>query len=377
MEDWEKKAYLDKAQKEQEKQTKLYQQSLDNQRYQQDQLRRDNERYQEEQRLERYEKEMRDKIDKLKLELAKAQDPVEQLNIQELLEEAKQEQAQYFEEKAERERLAREAEKERRAAMLIAQKEEEERLAAEQKEAKVKRIWRIFWGVLLSLLTAVLLFLVWGFFLSSDDKREEATSQFASSSTSKSTTKTSSSSSSSSSKSSSTHSSSQSDTAVSSEIQEVPVYYAVRVKIKDLHIRSNPYVRDETSPYITPGVYTIVGTVSADGYTWGRLASGEGWIALEYTEPADASTSSDVNTKDLTVDQVKNWVTHAIDAQGYSVDDISNITVKTGSDRLVYATVTMASDSGSRQIEYRISSRGYLEQKFSDTWYVQSREYEE
>ncbi|WP_282097722.1 hypothetical protein [Streptococcus sp. NLN64] len=32
------------------------------------------------------------------------------------------------------------------------------------------------------------------------------------------------------------------------------------------------------------GVYTITETKSADGYEWGKLKSGAGWIALKYTK---------------------------------------------------------------------------------------------
>ena len=58
--------------------------------------------------------------------------------------------------------------------------------------------------------------------------------------------------------------------------------FAVRVKISDLYIRKGPgYGKNGFCPV---GVYTIVETKSANGYTWGRLKSGAGWIALEYTE---------------------------------------------------------------------------------------------
>ena len=34
---------------------------------------------------------------------------------------------------------------------------------------------------------------------------------------------------------------------------------------------------------IAKGIYTITETVDADGHTWGKLESGQGWIALEFT----------------------------------------------------------------------------------------------
>lgn len=60
--------------------------------------------------------------------------------------------------------------------------------------------------------------------------------------------------------------------------------YSVRVKIPDLRIRENPTVKAFSPGFITPGIYTIVSETKADGYVWGKLKSGAGWIALEYTE---------------------------------------------------------------------------------------------
>lgn len=58
----------------------------------------------------------------------------------------------------------------------------------------------------------------------------------------------------------------------------------VRVKVTGLRIRTGAGLSCKSTGYIKPGVYTIVETKSADGYTWGRLKSGAGWIALEYTD---------------------------------------------------------------------------------------------
>lgn len=61
--------------------------------------------------------------------------------------------------------------------------------------------------------------------------------------------------------------------------------FMVRVKIKDLNIRKGPgYKTYKSVGYCPVGTYTIVETKVAEGYTWGRLKSGVGWIALEYTE---------------------------------------------------------------------------------------------
>lgn len=59
--------------------------------------------------------------------------------------------------------------------------------------------------------------------------------------------------------------------------------YVVRVTYTDLRIRSGPGTNYASKGYIQPGTYTIVETKSSGGNTWGKLKSGAGWIALEYT----------------------------------------------------------------------------------------------
>ena len=60
--------------------------------------------------------------------------------------------------------------------------------------------------------------------------------------------------------------------------------FLVRVKISDLRIRKGPGTNYGSTGFIKPGAYTIVETKEAGGYTWGKLKSGAGWIALKYTE---------------------------------------------------------------------------------------------
>ena len=60
--------------------------------------------------------------------------------------------------------------------------------------------------------------------------------------------------------------------------------FTVRVKVSDLRIRKGAGTNYDAAGFIAPGVYTIVDTKTAGGYTWGKLKSGAGWIALEYTE---------------------------------------------------------------------------------------------
>lgn len=61
----------------------------------------------------------------------------------------------------------------------------------------------------------------------------------------------------------------------------------VRVEIENLRIRKQPGLNSAIVDYIAPGVYTIVDKIQKDGYHWGKLLSGVGWIALEYTEKYD------------------------------------------------------------------------------------------
>ncbi len=58
----------------------------------------------------------------------------------------------------------------------------------------------------------------------------------------------------------------------------------VRVEVENLRIRKQPGINSEIVDYIALGMYTIVDKVEKDGYCWGKLLSGIGWIALEYTE---------------------------------------------------------------------------------------------
>ena len=60
--------------------------------------------------------------------------------------------------------------------------------------------------------------------------------------------------------------------------------FTVKVSITNLNIRKGPGKQKYGVVGVCPtGVYTIVDTKLADGHTWGKLKSGIGWIALEYT----------------------------------------------------------------------------------------------
>ena len=84
--------------------------------------------------------------------------------------------------------------------------------------------------------------------------------------------------------------------------------FQVRVGVSDLRIRKEASIKGEEVGMIPQGVYTITETVSADGYTWGKLQSGQGWIALEFTTrvsgnaesaPAPANTKTGMNLEEI------------------------------------------------------------------------------
>ncbi|MCS4487749.1 hypothetical protein [Streptococcus sciuri] len=93
-----------------------------------------------------------------------------------------------------------------------------------------------------------------------------------------------------------------------------------------------------------------------------------------------ASSNSKVNTKDLTTEQVKKWVTYSIYSIEHEHATIENIEVSMRDDGLVYAVVRLTDkrlNSGLSRT-YRISSEGYLEEEsgFSG-WKIISKDYHE
>lgn len=62
-----------------------------------------------------------------------------------------------------------------------------------------------------------------------------------------------------------------------------PQTFQVKVTIDDLRIRTGAGLSYTSTGFCPKGVYTIINTKNIDGYTWGELKSGIGWIALEYT----------------------------------------------------------------------------------------------
>ena len=61
--------------------------------------------------------------------------------------------------------------------------------------------------------------------------------------------------------------------------------YTVKVTATDLRIRKGAGTNTAIVRYCPPGVYTIVAESDGPGAAkWGKLKSGEGWIALDYAK---------------------------------------------------------------------------------------------
>lgn len=68
--------------------------------------------------------------------------------------------------------------------------------------------------------------------------------------------------------------------------------FKVQVSVSDLRIRKEPSTSAPSAGMIAKGTHTITETVEADGHTWGKLESGQGWIALEFTTRVSGNTES-------------------------------------------------------------------------------------
>ena len=86
--------------------------------------------------------------------------------------------------------------------------------------------------------------------------------------------------------------------------------FQVQVSVSDLRIRKEPSTSAPSAGMIAKGTHTITETVEADGHTWGKLESGQGWIALDYTTrvsgnvesapaPAPAKTKTGMNLDEI------------------------------------------------------------------------------
>ena len=84
--------------------------------------------------------------------------------------------------------------------------------------------------------------------------------------------------------------------------------FQVQVTVADLRIRKEPSTSAPSAGMIAKGIHTITETVDADGHTWGKLESGQGWIALDYTTRVDSSTSasSSKTSSKMNIQEIQN-----------------------------------------------------------------------
>ena len=84
--------------------------------------------------------------------------------------------------------------------------------------------------------------------------------------------------------------------------------FQVQVSVSDLRIRKEPSTSAPSAGMIAKGTHTITGTVEADGHTWGKLESGQGWIALDFTTRVDGSksTSSSKKSSGMNIQEIQN-----------------------------------------------------------------------
>lgn len=82
--------------------------------------------------------------------------------------------------------------------------------------------------------------------------------------------------------------------------------FQVRVSVSDLKIRQEPTTGSDDVGNIAQGVHTITETRAADGYTWGKLESGQGWIALDFTQRVDENASTPAVSSGMNLQEIQN-----------------------------------------------------------------------
>ena len=84
--------------------------------------------------------------------------------------------------------------------------------------------------------------------------------------------------------------------------------FQVQVSVADLRIRKEPSTSAPSAGMIAKGTHTITETVDADGHTWGKLESGQGWIALDFTTRVDGSKSASTSKKSsgMNIQEIQN-----------------------------------------------------------------------
>ena len=100
--------------------------------------------------------------------------------------------------------------------------------------------------------------------------------------------------------------------------------FQVRVQISDLELRKEPSAKSQSLGKISQGIHAISETRRAEGYTWGKLQSGQGWIALDYTERIEGekktrSESSGMNIQEIQTGNFSSIKGSWRNAQGNSI----------------------------------------------------------
>ncbi|AXQ77996.1 hypothetical protein DDV21_002365 [Streptococcus chenjunshii] len=202
---------------------------------------------------DQFERDMDDRIFELKLEIAKAEDDKAKNELQSLLEEEKQKRESYYQEK-----------QAKLQAKAAAHEEAIKKAQRQQLLSSIKKFFLIFF-----LLMIIFAGIIW-YFSSSNNNSSKKSFDTRTSSIVVTTNST-------------------NETGTSSVTEEASqdTNFNVQVTIDDLNIRESASASAKIVGQCPKGTYTIVETKTADGYTWGKLKSGKGWIALDYTEQSN------------------------------------------------------------------------------------------
>lgn len=334
MEDYEKQEELGRANRLASESNELHRRLLEQQERQGFELRQQHEeklrnmqRLEEEKQVAQFEKDMDDRIYKLKVDIAKTKDEDTKAELQVLLNEEEAKRDSYYYEKE-----AREA-----AARLANEKRQEEI----RKEARKDKILSLIKKIILVALLAILGFIAFAWYFSSSNN-DRNTSSFAGatkstkaqSSTSQGASETNSS------KSSSTISKAQSSTSQTStktsssqfsSMTASSTNFQVKVSVKDLNIRESPSSKAKIVAVCPVGVYTIVEIKSVDGLNWGKLKTGKGWIALKYTQKvSEGGTTDSVSSQEWEMTYNYYYVasnTSTLMMAGFKLEDNGKVTL--------------------------------------------------
>lgn len=219
------------------------------------------ERRREEEARQRKEQKLKDRIFELKKLIARSQSVEEKASLQDLLSEAEQDYNNYL--------IMEEERKRQEALQAELYRQQQEKLEQERQKKlrrqKVKTIIILLISLVLLIIFAYIFIppLVDNFSNSNSSGKVIGPSLKTSSSIGDSNSST---------------------ESANPTTEATPVNYEVEVTIDNLTLRDTPSKNGKNLGNIPKGRYRIVETFESDGHTWGHLASGQGWIALDYTQ---------------------------------------------------------------------------------------------